>query len=390
MKKMKRIFLIVLDSLGAGEAPDADKFNDTGASTFKSLSLSPKLNIENLKDMGMGNIDGLSFLGSTAYPKAAHARMTEASQGKDTTIGHWEIAGHVSREPMPTFPDGFPNEIIEKISNAVSRKIICNRAYSGTEVIRDFGEKHVKTGALIVYTSADSVFQIAAHEDIVPIDELYSVCEKARELLTEKYGVGRVIARPFAGTFPDFHRTSSRRDFSLKPPKNLLPEAFVNFGLDSIGIGKIGDIFAGVGFTKSIPTHSNEEGMLLTEKMLGENFNGLCFVNLVDFDMKYGHRRDTDGYAEALSDFDRFLPRFCKKMTDSDILFITADHGCDPSFSKSTDHTREYTPLLIYSKKLIPENFGTRNTFADIAATIADLSGIDFKCDGSSLPLKFK
>ena len=389
MKNIERVFLIVLDSLGAGEAPDAADFGDCGASTLGSLSTSKDLSIENLRALGIGNIDGLSFLGKTASPLASYARMTEASLGKDTTIGHWEIAGHISSSPLPTFPEGFPKEITDELSKVCGRGILCNRPYSGTRVIELYGDEHVKSGDLIVYTSADSVFQIAAHEDIVPLEELYKICREARKLLVGKYGVGRVIARPFSGESPNFYRTDSRRDFSLEPPSDLLPEAFYNAGADSISVGKIGDIFADKKFTKKLITHSNHEGMKITDDLLNEEFKGLCFVNLVDFDMKYGHRRDLSGYVAALNDFDNFIGNFIKKMSDNDILFITADHGCDPLFTATTDHTREYTPLIVYSKSIIPENFGTRDSFADISATIADLFGLDFKSDGKPLKLRF-
>ena len=387
---IKRAFIIVLDSLGAGEAPDAERFGDVGAFTLRSISASPELNIPNLVRMGIGNIDGLSFLGRTDSPSALCARMTEASEGKDTTIGHWEIAGKISHRALPTFPDGFPAEIVDRFTKLCGRGVLCNLPYSGTKVIADFGEEHLRTGSLILYTSADSVFQIAAHESIVPTEGLYDICRKAREILVDEYGVGRVIARPFAGEVPNFYRTDNRRDFSLEPDRTLLPEAFFNAGLASIGVGKIGDIFADKKFTKKLISHSNAEGMQITSELLGEDFRGLCFVNLVDFDMKFGHRRDVDGYARALTEFDLFIGEFIKKMRDEDILFITADHGCDPAFTATTDHTREYTPLLVYSNNLIPENLGTRKSFADIAATISEIFDLKFICDGTPLRLNFK
>lgn len=388
-KKIKRAFLIVLDSLGIGEAPDADDFGDAGASTLKSLAKSGKLEADNLISLGLGNIDGVSYTEKSSAPIGAYARMTEASNGKDTTIGHWEIAGHISSTPLPTFPNGFPKELIDAFSEAVGRGVLCNRPYSGTEVIKDFGEEHIQSGALIVYTSADSVFQIAAHEDIIPIEELYDICRKARVLLVGNYSVGRVIARPFAGSAPDFYRTGNRRDFSLEPPTLLLPEALYNAGYASISIGKIVDIFADRKFTSSVITHSNREGMDALSKIQRTDFEGLCFANLVDFDSKFGHRRDVLGYTEALNEFDEFLGGFIKDMRPDDILFITADHGCDPSFTKTTDHTREYTPLLIYSSDIVPENMGTRASFADISATIAETFGINFKCEGTPLNLHF-
>ncbi len=381
----KRVFLIVLDSLGAGEAPDAADFGDKGASTLKSISRSGELNIPELVSLGIGNIEGLSFLGYNPEPEASVARMTESSAGKDTTIGHWEIAGHISPSPLPTFPEGFPEEIISRFREATGFDVLCNKPYSGTKVIADYGEEHMKTGKLIVYTSADSVFQIAAHEDIVPPEKLYDICRTARKILTGRYAVGRVIARPFTGSAPDFVRTANRRDFSLEPPFRTLCDAVKDAGLDSIAVGKISDIFAGHGFTRTILTHSNSEGMRATEKLAKEDFNGLCFVNLVDFDMIFGHRRYVDGYARALTEFDAWLGIFTGILKDDDVLMITADHGCDPSFTATTDHTREYTPLIIYRKNTPVRNFGTRSTFADIAAETALMLGIDFHCDGTPL-----
>ena len=388
MKQTNRVFLIVLDSLGAGAAPDAADFGDEGTHTLQSLHQTGRLKIPNLCQMGIGNIDGLSFLGRTDTPTAAVARLVELSRGKDTTIGHWELAGLVSDAPLPTFPKGFPQEFLNRFSAAVGRGILCNAPYSGTAVIRDFGEEHLRTGALIVYTSADSVFQVAAHTDVVSLDELYAICEKAREMLTDRLGVGRVIARPFTGTAPDFVRTADRRDFSLTPPIALLPDAIKEKGLDSIAVGKIHDIFAGRGFTRAFRTHSNEEGITITATLAREDFRGLCFVNLVDFDTLWGHRRDAIGYAEGLSAFDAWLGDFLPLLKEGDVLMITADHGCDPSFRKTTDHTREYVPLLIHGKQLTPDNLGTRRSFSTVAATVTSLFGICFPCDGESLPLQ--
>ncbi len=382
----KRVFLIVLDSLGAGEAPDAELFGDVGANTLRSLSLSPKLNIKNLLSLGISQIEGLDFLGNRQNElPSAIAKMTERSLGKDTTIGHWEIAGLVSKEPLPTFPNGFDKELIELFENTVGRKTLCNMPYSGTAAINDFGDEHMQTGALIVYTSADSVFQIAAHEELVRPEELYDICRKARELLTGKYGVGRVIARPFIGSSGNYKRTANRRDFSLEPPKRTLCDAVKDAGLDSIAVGKIFDIFAGRGFTDWKPTHSNTEGMELTLSLLEKDFCGLCFVNLVDFDMLYGHRRDIEGYASALSEFDAWLGDFIDKMKEDDLLIITADHGCDPAFTKTTDHTREYVPFIAYKKDIEPQDLGIRTSFADIAAEIADYLEIDFAGEGRAL-----
>lgn len=385
---MKRVFLIVLDSMGIGEARDAESFGDTGSNTFRSIWNTGKAKLDNLREMGLGNIEGLDFIGKTDIPSASYARLCEASMGKDTTIGHWEISGHISNKPLPTFPDGFPADFLENFSRKVGRGVICNKPYSGTDVIKDYGEEHIRSGKLIVYTSADSVFQIAAHTSVVPLEELYGICETAREMLCGDLGVGRVIARPFAGDSPDFYRTADRRDFSLEPPVEMLPDAVRNAGKASVAVGKIVDIFAGRGFTESVRTHSNKEGMELAFEYAGKDFSGLCFVNLVDFDTLWGHRRDAEGYARGLSEFDTWLGGFLPMLGEGDALIITADHGCDPKFCKTTDHTREDVPLLLYSKSVFPENFGVRDTFADIAATVSDMLGADFTCDGTALELK--
>lgn len=380
---MKRVFLIVLDSLGIGEMPDAAAFGDKNCNTLKRISASPEFCIDNLIEMGLGNIDGVNFLPKTDLPTAAFARMTERSAGKDTTIGHWEIAGVVSDSPMPTYPDGFSSEILDEFSKQTGRGVLCNKPYSGTKVIADYGEEHLKTGDLIVYTSADSVFQIAAHEDIVPPETLYEYCRIARKILVGDHAVGRVIARPFIGDFPNFTRTSNRHDFSIEPPKETLLDAVKSANKTVYAIGKIFDIFAAKGVTEKAFTASNLDGIEKTLKALDTDFDGLCFINLVDFDMLYGHRQDINGYAKALTEFDRYLPEITSKMRDGDILVITADHGCDPG-DDSTDHTREYTPLIVYGKSVKPINLGTRKTFADIAATLAEYLDVDFKCDGES------
>lgn len=380
---MKRVFLIVLDSCGAGEMPDAAAFGDHDCNTLLRISKSEKFSAVNMCKLGLGNIDGLAFLGREPQPTAAVARMAERSRGKDTTIGHWEIAGLVSAEPLPTYPHGFPPEVLHTFREATGRGVLCNRPYSGTEVIKDFGEQHVKTGELIVYTSADSVFQIAAHEDVVPLETLYRYCEAARKILCGKHAVGRVIARPFAGSAPDFYRTKNRRDFSLTPPQETMLDAISAAGEDVIAVGKISDIFAGRGVTKAVHTHDNTEGMAAALSLADEDFEGLCFINLVDFDMLYGHRQDVDGYAAAFAAFDRFLPQFLQKMQKEDILLITADHGCDPG-DDSTDHTREYTPLLLCGASIQPKNLGTRSTFSDIAATVTDWLGVPFAGAGES------
>ena len=369
----KRLFLIVLDSFGVGELPDACRWHDEGSNTLGAIRAHPAFSCPNLQKLGLFNIDGVG--GGTSSPLASYARMAEKSAGKDTTIGHWEIAGVVSPEPLPTYPDGFPKEVIEEFEQKTGRKVICNKPYSGTEVIKDYGEEHVKTGALIVYTSADSVFQIAAHEDVVPVKELYRYCEIAREMLVPPHNVGRVIARPFSGEYP-FTRTSNRHDFSLVPPSDTMLNLLQKAGYDTISVGKIYDIFAGSGVSESNRTVSNTHGMQVTKEIEGRDFNGLCFVNLVDFDMKYGHRNDVAGYAAAATEFDGFLSEFIKDMREDDVLLITADHGCDPA-TPSTDHSREYTPMLIYGQKIRSGvNLGIRPSFADISATVLDFFGV--------------
>ena len=380
---MKRVFLIVLDSVGAGALPDADRFGDAGTHTLRSAASSPYFNLTNLCAAGIGNIKGLDFLGTTDTPTAAVARMRELSAGKDTTIGHWEIAGLISEKPLPTYPQGFPEEILAEFSRRTGRGVICNKPYSGTEVIKDYGDAHVSTGDLIVYTSADSVFQIAAHEDVVPVEELYRYCRIAREILTGDHGVGRVIARPFIGTSGNYQRTSNRHDFSLEPWGKTLLDQLKEQGKDVIAVGKITDIFAGKGVTESIFTHGNREGMDVTLALADKDFNGLCFTNLVDFDMLYGHRNDVDGYAKALAAFDAWLPTFLEKLTEEDVLIITADHGCDPG-DISTDHTREYTPMMVLGPAVKPVNLGERSGFADIAATVADLLDATYTAGGVS------
>ena len=368
----KRVFLIVLDSFGIGEAPDAAAFGDAGANTLNGVAGTGLLSLPNLCSLGLGCIDGVTAVEKSPKPKATYARLTERSMGKDTTTGHWEMAGIISKAPMPTFPAGFPKELIDAFEKEVGRKVICNLPYSGTDVIRDYGEEHVETGNLIVYTSADSVFQIAAHEDVVPIDELYEICGTARRLLCGEYGVGRVIARPFIGTAPEYKRTENRRDFSLVPPEDTMLNKISGMGLDMIGVGKIGDIFAMSGLTETYPTHNNDEGMEKVSELLDKDFSGLCFVNLVDFDMKYGHRQDAVGYATALNTFDIWLGQTLPKLKDDDVMIITADHGCDPT-DNSTDHTREYVPFLMYGKDIPSENLGTVLGFDHVCNTVYQL-----------------
>lgn len=369
----KRFFLIVLDSFGVGELPDAYKWHDEGSNTLGSIRNHPNFNCPELKNMGLFNIDGVG--GGISAPKASYAKMAEKSAGKDTTIGHWEIAGIISPDPLPTYPDGFPDGVIKEFEEKTGRKVICNKPYSGTEVIKDYGREHVQTGALIVYTSADSVFQIAAHEDIVPVEKLYEYCEIARKMLVGKHGVGRVIARPFNGEYP-YTRTANRHDFSLLPPADTMLNVLRRAGYDTISVGKIYDIFAGSGISESHRTTSNTHGMQVTKELQKKDFSGLCFVNLVDFDMKYGHRNDVPGYAAAATEFDGFLSSFIKDMRKDDVLLITADHGCDPA-TPSTDHSREYTPMLIYGQSIKNgANLGTRASFSDINATVLEYFGV--------------
>lgn len=381
---MKRVFLIILDSCGAGALPDAAQFGDAGTNTLRSCFDTGLLHIPNLLQMGLGNIEGLSFLGRTDCPTAAFGRMAEQSRGKDTTIGHWELAGLISSSPLPTYPQGFPEEILEPFRKETGRDVLANAPWSGTEVIAEYGPEHIRTGALIVYTSADSVFQIAAHEDIVPPEQLYEYCRIARRLLRGKHGVGRVIARPFVGTPGNFTRTANRHDFSLEPPGKTLPDAVKEVGLSSIGVGKINDIFAGQGITEYVLTKSNLDGMEKTLAYGDKAFQGLCFVNLVEFDSHYGHRRDAVGYARALNEFDAWLPKFMEKLGPEDAVMITADHGCDPGYEASTDHTREYVPLLVQGKGVKPVALGTRQSFADVAATAAEALGATLETPGKS------
>lgn len=375
MNSVKRIFLIVLDSVGIGEAPDAADFGDAGSNTLAAAAASRFFDLPELGRLGLFNIDGVSCRPAAAEPEGSFARMTERSKGKDTTIGHWEIAGVISPRPLPTYPNGFPPEVIEAFRQKTGRGVLCNRPYSGTEVIRDYGREHLETGALIVYTSADSVFQIAAHESIVPPEQLYEYCRIARELLQGEHGVGRVIARPFEGEWP-FVRTPRRHDFSLEPPSETMLDRIKAAGLDVIAVGKIHDIFAGRGDTEHIFTSGNTDGIAQAIALTKRPFHGLCFVNLVDFDMLYGHRNDPDGYARALTEFDRALPKLLAGLGEGDVLMITADHGCDPA-TPSTDHSREYTPWLIAGPAVRPGvNLGTLPTFADISATVLDAFGL--------------
>ena len=382
---MKRVFLIVLDSCGIGAMPDAEKFGDGQVNTLASCASTGMLNIPYMVSAGLGNIDGVTCLPKAETTVGAYARLTEKSMGKDTTIGHWEIAGLVSPDPLPTYPNGFPEEVLEPFRQATGRGVLANAPWSGTAVLDAYGEEHMKTGDLIVYTSADSVFQIAAHEDIVPPEQLYEYCRIARKILQGKHGVGRVIARPFVGTGKGaFKRTANRHDFSLEPPKTTLLDVLKENGKASIGVGKIYDIFAGRGTTEHVYNKSNANGMEHASHYAGTDFEGLCFVNLVDFDMNFGHRRDPQGYANALNEFDAWLSGFMAQLGDEEIVMVTADHGCDPCYEATTDHTREYVPLLILGKQVKPVNLGTRESFADIAATVAELLGVSLDTPGKS------
>ena len=387
MAGIKRVFLIVLDSFGIGCAPDAADFGDGRCNTLASLTTSPELHAPNLTKLGLFNIDGIGCGTPADSPIGTFARLRELSRGKDTTIGHWEIAGIVSEQPMPTYPNGFPTEILERLSAACDgKKILCNKPYSGTQVIHDYGREQEETGGLIVYTSADSVLQIAANEADVPVERLYDYCRAAREIMQGEHGVGRIIARPYVGSYPNYERTAHRHDFSLDPTGDTMMDALVRQGHEVIAVGKISDIFAGRGVTRSTGVNeSNADGMEKTLRIQQEDFTGLCFVNLVDFDMTYGHRRDIAGYARATTEFDVQLGTFMEHMREDDVLMITADHGCDPG-APGTDHTREYVPLLVYGAQIRQGvNLGTYPTFAMIGATVSDMFGAGLTTKGESL-----
>ncbi len=375
----KRVFLIVLDSFGIGAEPDAAAFGDEGTNTLASIAASPAFDVPRMRQLGLFNIDGVACGEKVPEPAGAFARLQEASNGKDTTIGHWEIAGVESPRALPTYPDGFPPEVIAEFEARTGRKVLCNKPYSGTQVLVDYGEEHLRTGALIVYTSADSVFQVAAHEDVVPVETLYQYCQIARDMLQGEHGVGRVIARPFVGSCAaDFKRTANRHDFSLKPPAPTMLDYLKQAGRDVIAVGKIHDIFAGQGDTETIRTKNNDDGMRVTLELADRDFSGLAFINLVDFDMVFGHRRNIDGYADAATRFDRGLAELLKKLRPEDLVMITADHGCDPGYTKTTDHTREYVPLLVAGAPVRPGvDLGTRKSFACIARTVCEYLDVD-------------
>ncbi len=389
--KNKRVFLIVLDSMGIGGMPDAKDFGDEGSNTLESIAQSDKFNVPTLQSLGLFNIDDVNAKPPVQKPLGSFARLQESSMGKDTTIGHWEIAGVESERPLPVYPNGFPDEVIKEFENKTGRKTICNKPYSGTDVIRDYGMQHMQTGDLIIYTSADSVFQIAANEAVVSVKQLYEYCEIARNILKGEHAVGRVIARPFVGDAVDnFKRTSNRHDYSLKPPSKTMLDYLQGAGYDTIGVGKIYDIFDGVGVSEKIKTTSNMNGMDETIKLAGRDFNGLAFVNLVDFDMVYGHRNDVHGYANAATEFDIRLKELLPLLKDDDMLMITADHGCDPK-TPSTDHSRECAPLLIYGKNTKGDvNLGTIKSFACIAKTICAYFEVEQNLCGENLLGKIK
>lgn len=378
-----RVFVIILDSFGIGNAPDAADFGDMGANTLASCAASPAFAVPNMRRLGLGNIDGVDCLSPVTAPEGAFARLREFSRGKDTTVGHWELAGLISPRPLPTYPEGFPPDLIAEFERRTGRGVLCNRPYSGTQVILDYGREQLKTGKLIVYTSADSVFQIAAHEEAIGLDELYRCCRIARELLQGEHGVGRVIARPYTGEYPHFTRTANRHDFSLVPPGPTMPRVLADAGFTVIGVGKIHDIFAGDGITETYPITSNDDGMRKTLALTEKDFRGLCFVNLVDFDSRYGHRRDIDGYATALTAFDRALGELLPRLRETDLLLLSADHGCDPGFT-GTDHTRELVPLLAAGHTVhAGVNLGTR-AFSDLGATVLDIFGLRDSVAGRS------
>ncbi|MDQ0233586.1 phosphopentomutase [Metabacillus malikii] len=391
-QKYKRVFLIVMDSVGIGEAPDAAKFDDIGSDTLGHIAEQMGgLNMPNMAKLGLSNIRVIKGIPEQERPLAYFTKMQEASNGKDTMTGHWEIMGLHIEQPFKVFPEGFPAELISELEQKTGRKIIGNKPASGTEILVELGEEHVDTGNLIVYTSADSVLQIAAHEEVVPLEELYKICEIARELtLDEKYMVGRVIARPFIGKPGNFTRTANRHDYALKPFGRTTMNELADSGFDVISIGKIADIYDGEGITKSFRTKSNMDGMDKLIETLEMDFTGLSFLNLVDFDALYGHRRDPIGYGKALEEYDMRLTEVFEKLTDEDLLIITADHGNDP-VHHGTDHTREYVPLLIYSPRFTSgEELPIRNTFADIAATIAENFNVNKPEHGKSFLLEIE
>lgn len=385
MGNINRVVLIVLDSVGIGELPDAAEYGDNGSNTVGNIvKVCGTLDIPNLSRLGMGKIDGIDYIVVPQKIEGCYGRMAEVSKGKDTITGHWEIAGLQLEYPFPTYPQGFSEEILEKFQKLTGRGVLANCTASGTEIIKEYGEEHMNTGKLIIYTSADSVFQIAAHEEIVPLEELYRICQIARDMLQGRDMVGRVIARPFIGQSGSFSRTANRRDFAAEPTSDTILDKIKQKGLDVIAVGKIEDIFSKKGITEAEHTKSNMDGVDVTLNYMKKQSKGIIFTNLVDFDMVFGHRNDPQGYKQAIEEFDRRLPEIITEMREDDLLIITADHGCDPT-TDSTDHSREYVPILIYGKRIKSNiNLGTRKTFSDIASTIADIFDIDNTFSGLS------
>ena len=383
--RFERICMIVLDSVGIGALPDAAQFGDAGANTLGHIAEKvPGFTLKNFQKLGLGNIAPLRGIAPAERPLAYYGKMAEISAGKDTMTGHWELMGLKVTVPFQTYPNGFPRELIETFERETGRRVIGNKPASGTEIIRELGEQQMKTGAWIVYTSADSVFQIAAHEEVIPLDELYRACEIARRLTQDRFPVGRVIARPYTGRPGAFTRTANRHDYAVKPPGPTVMNRLKDAGYDCIAVGKINDIFSGEGVTESIPTKSNNHGVDETVRAMRNRFRGLVFTNLVDFDSLYGHRRDPEGYARALMEFDGRLPDVMATIGERDLLILTADHGNDP-VHPGTDHTREYVPLLVYSPVLFkPGSLGVRNSYADAGATIADNFGVPLPEHGVS------
>ncbi|MDP6433092.1 MAG: phosphopentomutase [Candidatus Scalindua sp.] len=382
-----RIIIIVLDSVGIGELPDAYKFGDEGSNTLVNTAKAVGgLNVPNLESFGLGKIGDIPGVSKGVDAKAFYGKMIEASAAKDTTSGHWEIMGVITEKPFPTYPEGFPDDVIKEFTTAIGRPILGNKTASGTEIIKELGEEHIRTGYPIVYTSADSVFQIAACEDVIPIESLYEMCDCARDILKGEHNVGRVIARPFIEENGIYTRTERRRDFSLLPPEETVLDKAVKKGYEVVGVGKIGDIFAHRGLTREIHASNNRDGVLKTIESIREDFKGIIFTNLIDFDMKYGHRNNPEGYAEALESFDKSLPEIVDALKAGDVIIITADHGCDPTWPGS-DHTREHVPVVFYGNKVKNNNLGERKSFADMGQTIASHLGINRLPYGNSCQL---
>ncbi len=381
---INRVALFVLDSVGVGELPDAADYGDCGSNTLGNISRAVGgLNMPHLGRLGLGNIIPIEGVPPAASPAASYGRMAEKSPGKDTTTGHWEMAGIILKQPFPVYPHGFPTSLIKSYEEKIGRRVLGNKAASGTAIIEELGAEHMAAGSPIVYTSADSVFQVAAHEEVIPLEELYRICRIAREMLSGEHAVGRVIARPFVGQPGNFRRTVNRHDFSLKPPGYTLLDLLVDKGIPVTAVGKIKDVFAGQGITHAVSAKGNDQGMDKSLQLIRSDTSGLIFTNLVDFDMLYGHRNNPRGYGEALEEFDCWLPQLLEALKEDDVLIITADHGCDPT-TPSTDHSREYVPLLIYGKRILGGvNLGVRETFADIAATVAEAFGLQFDVGNS-------